>query len=103
MIKALVIVLVIALAMYVFYKIKTFRTKAPAMKKWVQTKANISLGTFLAACGANLIFTTRGTTDSIVGTVFLLLGLANIILGWRAYKVYLPYAAKEAEQQRINA
>ncbi|SFE68176.1 YtpI family protein [Alteribacillus iranensis] len=103
MIQLTLIFIVFSLVMYLFYKIKTFRTKAPVMKRWVQTKANMSLGVFLTAFGANLLITSRGSVDIIVGTVFSLLGLANIILGFRAYKLYLPYAAKEAEEQRVNA
>ncbi|MDQ0298575.1 hypothetical protein J2S78_000983 [Salibacterium salarium] len=96
------IILVIALAMYVFYKIKTFRSKAPAAKKWIQTKANISIGLFMAAFGAILLGTNRDTIDIIIGSVFLVLGAANIVLGYRAYRIYLPYAIKEAEEQRVN-
>ncbi|SDH32691.1 YtpI-like protein [Alteribacillus persepolensis] len=97
-----IIILVIGLALYVFYKIKSVRTKAPIEKKWIQTKANMSLGAFLAAFGANLLYTSRGTVDNIVGIVFLIVGFANIFLGYRAYKLYLPYAAEEAEEQHLN-
>ncbi|MDA3129812.1 YtpI family protein [Aliibacillus thermotolerans] len=98
-----VIIIVIALAMYIFYKVKTFRTKAPAQKRWIQTKANIALGTFVGVFGLNILFTQRGTVDIVVGTIFLLLGAANVLLGMKAYKLYLPYAAKEAEEERLKA
>ncbi|MFB5663593.1 YtpI family protein [Alteribacillus sp. HJP-4] len=96
------IIVVIAAAMYVFYKIKAFRTKAPVEKKWVQTKANISLGLFLTGFGANLLFTNTMTIDIVIGTIFAVLGIANILLGLRAYKLYHPYASKEAEEQRLK-
>ncbi|RSL32953.1 hypothetical protein D7Z54_13090 [Salibacterium salarium] len=97
------IILIIALAMYVFYKIKAVRSKAPAAKKWIQTKANISVGLFMAAFGSILLFTGRETIDIVIGSIFLLLGAANIILGYRSYRIYLPYAAKEAEDQRMDS
>ncbi|MFB4163014.1 YtpI family protein [Alteribacillus sp. JSM 102045] len=103
MTQTFIIILVVGLAMYAFYKIKSIRTKAPAEKRWIQTKANISLGAFMAGFGGNLLYTSRGTVDTVIGSVFLVLGTANIILGYRAYKIYLPYAIKEAEEQRINA
>lgn len=96
---ALVIIIIIALAMYVFYKIKTFRTKAPAQKRWIQTKANIALGVFVGVFGLNLLVIQQATVDVVVGTIFLLLGAANIFLGMKAYKMYLPAAIKEAEER----
>ncbi|WP_252314605.1 YtpI family protein [Sinobaca sp. H24] len=53
-----------------------------------QTKANISLGTALASVGLLLLFTNRGLVDIIIGSIFTLLGAANILLGMRAYKLY---------------
>ncbi|MGY4689229.1 YtpI family protein [Salibacterium sp. K-3] len=97
-----IIILTAALAMYVYYKVKAVRTKAHAYRRWVQAKANISLGLFMAAFGANLLQLIRGPVDIIVGLVFLLVGAANILLGWRAYRIHGPYAAEEAKRQRLD-
>ncbi|MFD2705290.1 YtpI family protein [Salibacterium lacus] len=95
-----IIILTAAIAMYVYYKVKAVRTKTHAYKRWVQAKANISLGLFMAAFGANLLQLVRGPVDIIVGVVFLLVGAANIVFGWRAFRIHGPYAAEEAQNQR---
>ncbi|PSL44086.1 YtpI-like protein [Salsuginibacillus halophilus] len=89
---------VVGLVMYIFYKVKAFRTKLPAQKRWLQTKANIALGAFIASFGINLFFGIRGWVDVAVGTIFVLLGLFNIIYGTRAYKHYYPYVVDEMQQ-----
>ncbi|WP_233275767.1 YtpI family protein [Salibacterium aidingense] len=97
-----IIILVVALAMYIFYKVKAVRAGAPAFRKWVQAKANISLGLFMAAFGGNLLVSVRDTIDIIVGAVFLAVGAVNVIFGYRAYRMYTPYAAEEAEKERLD-
>ncbi|PWA11125.1 hypothetical protein DCC39_09810 [Pueribacillus theae] len=97
----LAILIVISIMFYFFYKVKSFRTKAPAEKSWINTKANIAIGNFLLFFGLNQIFIYYNSTITIiVGSVFILLGLANIILGYRAYRYYLPIAIEEAAQNK---
>lgn len=95
----LVILITISIVFYFFYKVKSFRTKAVVEKSWINTKANIALGSFLVFFGLNQIFIRFDSTIAlIVSALFILLGLANVILGYRAYRHYLPLAIKEAEQ-----
>ncbi|PIB39903.1 hypothetical protein AOA57_29695, partial [Pseudomonas sp. 2588-5] len=80
--------IVVSLAFYLFYKIKYFRTKMPIEKRWIQMKGNIALGIFLVAFALNLLIMNRSTVDLVIGGLFLVLGVANVILGYRAYRYY---------------
>lgn len=94
----LVILFVISLSFYVFYKAKYFRSRRPAEKKWISSKATVALGLFVALFGLNQFFINPTTVGYIVGTVFILLGAFNVWGGVKSYKHYLPYAIEEAEQ-----
>ncbi len=86
---------------YFFYKVKAFRTKLVIEKNWVNTKANIALGSFMTFFGLNQIFIRFDSTIAlIIGVIFILLGLANVILGYRAYRHYLPLAIEEAKHNQ---
>ncbi|MBU8905170.1 YtpI family protein [Desertibacillus haloalkaliphilus] len=100
---AFTILIVFSAVFFFFYKIKHWRSKAPVEKRWLQTKANMALGSFLVAFGLNLLVYTRGTIDIVIGSIFTLLGLANVILGYKAYRHYLPQVIAEAEQATKNA
>jgi len=94
---ALVIVIVISLAFYVFYKIKYVRCRKPAEKKWLSAKSGIALGVFVSVFGINQLFLTQSTVTYIVCRLFLLISAINIWSGIKAYQFYLPHAIKEAE------
>lgn len=97
----LVVLIVISIVIYFFYKAKAFRTKAVIEKNWINTKASIALGSFLVFFGINQIFLRYDSTVAlVVSIIFILLGLANIILGYKAYRHYLPLAIEEAEQNQ---
>ncbi|MDZ5472499.1 YtpI family protein [Bacillus sp. 31A1R] len=91
------ILIIFALAFYVFYKIKYFRTKRPAEKKWLASKSSIALGVFVFLFGVNQLFINQSTTTYIVSAIFIILGAINILGGRKAYKHYLPIAIQEAE------
>lgn len=93
----LVIIFVFAFVFYIFYKAKVFRTHRPAEKKWVQSKATVCLGLFVAVFGLNQFFLNQTTVAYIVGTIFILLGSINVWNGIKAYKFHLPHAIEEAE------
>ncbi len=96
-----VVLIVLSIMFYFFYKVKSFRTKAVIEKSWINTKANMALGSFLIFFGLNQIFIRYDSTIAlIISAVFILLGLANVALGYKAYRYYLPLAIEEAEQNQ---
>jgi hypothetical protein len=62
----------------------------------------MALGAFVAFFGLNQLFLYDTTTALIVGIIFILVGGLSIWGGIKAYKFYLPHAAKEAEEARKN-
>ncbi|MFC7393663.1 YtpI family protein [Scopulibacillus cellulosilyticus] len=92
-----IILIVLALAMFVFYRIKVWRTHEPYKKLWTSSKANIALGAFLFFFGLNRIFFRPSTISFIICAIFILYGAFIIYSGIKAFRHYLPLAVKEAE------
>ncbi|MEH6942389.1 YtpI family protein [Bacillus sp. JJ722] len=92
----LVILIIIALAFYVFYKTKYFRTKLPMERKWLSAKSSMALGAFVALFGINQLFLFQTTVTYIIATIFIIVGGLSIWAGNRAYKFFLPLAIDEA-------
>lgn len=94
----LVVIIVISFAFYIFYKIKSFRTRRPMEKKWLAGKSSIALGLFVFLFGINQLFLYATTTTYIVAALFILIGGFSIFGGYKMYKHYLPFAIKEAQE-----
>lgn len=97
------IIIVISLALYIFYKAKFFRTRMPMEKRWISAKSGMALGTFVLFFGINQFFLQPGTTSIIVGIIFILLGGASIWAGFQNYRRFLPLAIEEAEKAKGSA
>ena len=95
----LVMLIVLSFVFYIFYKVKYVRSRRPAEKKWLSAKSSIALGLFVTLFGLNQLFLFQTTVTYIVGAVFIIIGLMSAYGGFKAYKFYLPHAAKEAEEQ----
>jgi YtpI-like protein len=95
----LVVLIVISLAFYAYFKVKAIRSKNPLIKQWISAKSSISLGLFVAFFGANQLYLYRSSLSLLVGIVFLVIGLGSSWAGYRAYKHYLPQVVKEFEEQ----
>jgi hypothetical protein len=93
----LVILIIFAIAFYIYFKVKHFRTKLPAEKRWISSKSSIALGSFVALFGLNQLFLYQTTVTYIVAAVFIILGVVNMIAGIKAYKYFLPLARKEVQ------
>ncbi len=93
----LVVLIVVSLVFYLFFKIKSVRTQLPMEKKWISGKSSIALGAFVAFFGINQLFLFQSIVTYIVAAVFILIGGTSLIGGYKMYKFYLPYAIEEAE------
>ncbi|MET3697282.1 YtpI-like protein [Bacillus oleivorans] len=95
----LVILIIFALAFYVYFKVKQVRSQRPIEKKWISGKSSICLGSFVLLFGINQVFLyPKETVTYVIAAIFLIVGLLSIIGGYKMYKYYLPLAIKEAEQ-----
>jgi amino acid transporter len=93
-----VLLIVLSFVFYIFYKIKYVRSKRPAERKWLSAKSSIALGLFVALFGINQLFLFQTTVTYIVGAIFIVIGSLSVWGGIKAYKFYLPHAAKEAQE-----
>lgn len=93
----LVFIIVLSLAFYVFYKIKYVRSRLPMEKKLLNGKSSMALGIFVAFFGINQLFLFQTILTYIIGTLFILLGIASAWAGFKSYRYHMPYAIKEAE------
>jgi hypothetical protein len=86
---------------YLFFKIKSFRVKNfPYRQRWANSKASMAIGFFLLFFSINqLYYESDKTLYVVISIIFILLGTANIVLGYRAYRFFLPKAIEENEQQ----
>ncbi|MEH7885969.1 YtpI family protein [Bacillus sp. JJ1609] len=93
-----VLLIVLSFVFYIFYKIKYVRSKRPAEKKWLSAKSSIALGLFVGLFGLNQVFLFQTTLTYIVAVIFIIIGSMSVWSGVKAYKFYLPLAAKEAKE-----
>lgn len=96
--KILVILIMLSLALYVYYKIKYVRSRMPMEKKMLNGKSSLALGSFVGLYGINQLFVHGSTTAYIVGAVFILIGGFSAWVGYRSYRHHVPYAIREAEE-----
>jgi hypothetical protein len=92
---ALVVLIVLSIALYLYYKVRFFRAKTPLEKKWLSAKSSMALGLFVALFGVNRLLISLSPVSLIVATVFLIVGGMSLRNGWKAYKHYRPYAESE--------
>ena len=95
----LVVMIAISLGLYVYFKIKSVRSRMPMEKKWVSGKSSIALGAFVALFGINQLFLFQTATTYIVAAIFIIVGALSLWGGYKMYKFYLPYAIEEASQK----
>lgn len=95
---ALVICIILSLFLYLFYKMKQYRSKLPAERKWLASKGNIALGFFILLFGVNQLFIFQTPVTYVVSTIFIILGCINIVGGYRLSKFYLPLTIKETNE-----
>ncbi|MBM7644805.1 amino acid transporter [Scopulibacillus daqui] len=92
-----IILIVLALMAFIFYRIKVWRIQEPYKKLWTSSKAHIAMGAFLFFFGLNRILFRPSKISIIVCAIFMLYGAFIIYSGIKAFRHYLPLAVKEAE------
>ncbi|GAE28101.1 hypothetical protein JCM9140_4295 [Halalkalibacter wakoensis JCM 9140] len=87
--KLLTIIIIISAVFFLYNKIRMWRSQESLLKRIYQTKSSLSLGFFLTAFGVNLLTFNRSVIDLVVGAIFAILGIANIVYGYRASRHYV--------------
>ncbi|GAA0333155.1 YtpI family protein [Bacillus carboniphilus] len=97
-----VILIVLSLTFYIYFKVKQVRSKRPIEKKWISGKSSMALGTFVFFFGINqlFIYPEIETITYMIAAIFAIVGILSMVGGYKMYKHYLPYVLKEAEQYK---
>ncbi|MCT2537170.1 YtpI family protein [Aquibacillus koreensis] len=82
------IVIVVSLILYVYYKVTIIRSKDMLQQVYLNAKAKISLGVFISFFGINQYLFYETKFALYVTIVFVILGVAQIISGFKRTKHY---------------
>jgi uncharacterized membrane protein YeiH len=92
-----VIIIILSLASYAYFKIKYFRIKEQMHRKWVSAKSSIALGIFVVSFALNQMIVEPSPLVLIIGVILLVVGGGSIWAGVKSYKYYLPRVIEESE------
>lgn len=93
-------IVVIAFAVYFYYKTKQFRSTLPIRKKWYKAKAGIALGVFIIAFGINAVIIHQSLVSYIICAIFVILGLVQAYNNYLRMRHEGKYVQEEYELNR---
>ncbi|WP_456278015.1 YtpI family protein [Bacillus sp. AK128] len=96
----LVILIILSLSFYAYFKIKYFRAREVMYRKWVSAKSSIALGVFMISFALNQMIAEPTQVSIIIGVIFLLVGSGSIWAGVKSYRYYLPRVAEESQSNK---
>jgi hypothetical protein len=97
-----VIIIILSLAFYVYFKIKYLRVKEIMHRKWISAKSSVALGVFVVSFALNQMIAEPSTVALIIGAILFLVGVGSIWAGVKSYKYYLPRVIEEAEDNAMS-
>lgn len=90
------ILIVVSVVLYIYYKVMILRTKDELTQVYFNSKSKICLGSFILLFGVNQYLFYQTKLALFVSVIFVLLGLLQIIRGFKEAKHY------RAEYRRLN-
>ncbi|WP_431804594.1 YtpI family protein [Halobacillus andaensis] len=93
-------IILISFVLYIYYKVMVVKTKDPLAQEYLNSKARMALGVFIFFFAVNqyLFYETR--LSLFVGIVFLILGVLQFRLGFKASRHYQNEYQKLREKSR---
>lgn len=88
--------IVISVVMYIYYKVAILKTKEILTQKFYNAMARIFLGTFLISFAINQYLAAQIKIVLLISIVFIILGIVQIVAGYRRAKHY------RSEYRRLN-
>jgi len=96
----LLVIMCLCACLSVFYSFRYRRATDPAVRGLNQAKTNINMGITLIALSLILILTYEANwLRSIIGAIFLLMGLFNLFAGIRNRRIFLNFGARQEEHK----
>ncbi|MFC7320327.1 YtpI family protein [Halobacillus campisalis] len=94
------VAILVSFVLYIYYKVMVLRTKDPLTQEYLNSKAKIFLGVFIFVFGINqyLFYETR--LSLFIGILFLILGVFQFRLGFKASRHYKNEYAKLRQKSR---
>ncbi|MGV3488678.1 MAG: YtpI family protein [Tuberibacillus sp.] len=98
-----IILIILSLMMFLFYRIRAWQIRAPYKKKWTVTKANMGLGAFLIFFGINRLFIQASTLSAVICGLFILYGIFIVSASIKSYRYYWPRMVEEAKRSASSS
>ncbi|GEL76863.1 YtpI family protein [Tenuibacillus multivorans] len=83
-----IVIIVVSFVLYIYFKVRILNVKDPLFMRFTNAKARIALGLFISTFGMNQYYFYQTKLALFVCIVFLALGIAQIIYGYKLYKHY---------------
>lgn len=94
-----VFIIAVSLALAVYYSMASRTQGDPLIFRFLQSKYNISAGIGLLLIGISQLAHSDFTWIRLgIGVLFLLIGGANVIMGWKRYKHYRVQVREAGEK-----
>ncbi|MRH42866.1 hypothetical protein GH741_09225 [Aquibacillus halophilus] len=93
------IIILISLVLYVYFKVAILRTSDPLVQLFINSKARISLGIFIAIFGINQYLYYETSIALYVTIVFLILGTIQFYSGMKRYSHYKKELNKSSNKE----
>ncbi|HEY4601077.1 MAG TPA: YtpI family protein [Cerasibacillus sp.] len=90
------ILIVVSIVLYIYYKVAILKSKDILTQKYFNGRAHSCLGIFILTFGINQYLSYQTKISLIVGIVFILIGGAQLIHGFKVAKHY------KNEWRRLN-
>lgn len=82
------IAIVISVVLYIYYKVSILRTKDELTQVYFNSKSKICLGSFISFFGINQYIFYQTKLALFIGLIFVILGIMQIIRGFKEAKHY---------------
>ncbi|SEQ72969.1 YtpI family protein [Piscibacillus halophilus] len=80
--------IIVSFVLYIYFKVQILKSKDPLYMQFTNAKARMSLGVFISTFGMNQYYFYQTQLALFVCIIFLALGIAQIVYGYKLYKHY---------------
>ncbi|MFD2639855.1 YtpI family protein [Piscibacillus salipiscarius] len=92
----LITLFIVSIILYIYFKVKITKSKDPLYMHITNAKARITLGIFVSTFFMNQYYYYQTRLALFITILFLILGIAQIVYGYKLYKHY------KGEMDKVN-
>ena len=86
------------LMIFLYFKMRQYRSTYEAVKHSYASKASMAVGLFMISFAINSYVQLQTTIAAVILLLFLAMGGANIFLGYKNFKALQPHVEREMNQ-----